>query len=211
MPGHRSFGITTSCLSGQGVSIRQLPTVFVTLYSVTIYAIGMLPTEVLLDFARRPVAAILSVRSQLTPELLAAHPGGHDNSIGWLLWHMGREIDVQLSALSGLPEVWTSQGFGKRLGLGELGDGVGYGQTRDEARRIVVTDPQALVDYAIAASEALSGYLSTLDPETLADVVDEGWDPPVTRATRLVSIVDDAAQHAGQVGYALGILAGDDV
>lgn len=180
-----------------------------TLSSVTIYAICMLPNEVLLDFARRPVAAIVAIRGQLTPELLAAHPGGHDNSIGWLLWHMGREIDVQLSALSGLPEVWTSLGFAKRLGLGELGDGVGYGQTSDEARRIVVTDPHVLVDYVIAAGEALSVYLSALDPETLADVVDEGWNPPVTRATRLVSIVDDAVQHAGQVGYALGILAGN--
>lgn len=166
----------------------------------------MHPTEILLDSARRPIEAIVSIRGQLTPELLAAHPGGHDNSIGWLLWHMGREIDVQVSAMSGLTEVWTSQGFAKRLGLGELGDGVGYGHTSDEARRIVVTDPQALVDYVIATGEALSDYLGALDSDTLADVVDEDWDPPVTRATRLVSIIDDAAQHAGQVSYALGIL-----
>jgi hypothetical protein len=36
--------------------------------------------------------------------------------------------------------------------------------------------------------------------------VDEDWDPPVTLAVRLVSVVNDIAQHAGQAAYASGIL-----
>ena len=38
-------------------------------------------------------------------------------------------------------------------------------------------------------------------------VVDEHWDPPVTLAVRLVSVIDDATQHAGQAAYASGILS----
>ena len=37
-------------------------------------------------------------------------------------------------------------------------------------------------------------------------VVDEEWDPPVTVGVRLVSVLDDCVQHAGQAGYARGLL-----
>ena len=37
--------------------------------------------------------------------------------------------------------------------------------------------------------------------------VDQSWDPPVTLAVRLVSVVNDITQHAGQAAYAAGIIA----
>jgi hypothetical protein len=36
-------------------------------------------------------------------------------------------------------------------------------------------------------------------------VVDEAWNPPVTLGVRLVSIVNDDAQHAGQASYVKGL------
>ena len=36
-------------------------------------------------------------------------------------------------------------------------------------------------------------------------IVDENWDPPVTMGVRLVSIVDDDVQHAGQAWYLRGL------
>ena len=42
--------------------------------------------------------------------------------------------------------------------------------------------------------------------EPCIDVVDRAWNPPVTRGVRLVSVVDDAAQHAGQAAYVRGLL-----
>ena len=36
-------------------------------------------------------------------------------------------------------------------------------------------------------------------------MVDERWDPPVTAAVRLVSVVDDAVKHLGQAEYVLGL------
>ena len=41
--------------------------------------------------------------------------------------------------------------------------------------------------------------------EPLERVVDTHWTPPVTASARLVSIVDDAAQHLGQAAYVRGI------
>jgi hypothetical protein len=41
--------------------------------------------------------------------------------------------------------------------------------------------------------------------DDLAQIVDPNWDPPVTASARLVSIIDDCAQHLGQAAYVLGI------
>ncbi|RYI99276.1 MAG: DUF664 domain-containing protein, partial [Actinomycetales bacterium] len=43
------------------------------------------------------------------------------------------------------------------------------------------------------------------DPD-LDRVVDERWDPPVTLGVRLVSVLDDDLEHAGQAAYLRGIL-----
>jgi len=40
----------------------------------------------------------------------------------------------------------------------------------------------------------------------LEKVVDEHWDPPVTLGARLVSILEDDAQHLGQAGFVRGII-----
>ena len=36
--------------------------------------------------------------------------------------------------------------------------------------------------------------------------VDGAWDPPVTLGVRLVSVIDDCAQHVGQAAFIQGIL-----
>jgi hypothetical protein len=38
-------------------------------------------------------------------------------------------------------------------------------------------------------------------------VVDKNWQPPVTLGVRLVSVADDALQHAGQAAYVRGLLS----
>lgn len=158
--------------------------------------------DVLRDLATRPRDAARALRDSLTDEVLNSHPGGHDNSPAWLLWHSGREIDAQLAPLAGTDEVWPR--FRDQLGLGELGDASGYGQTPEQARAIVVPDAGPLLAYFEATTDALIAYLDTLTDSDLDDIVDDNWDPPVTRGARLVSIIDDAAQHIGQAAYAAG-------
>src|SRR5699024_9454632 len=99
----------------------------------------------------------------------------------------------QLADLTGGAQVWTTHGFDARFALGELGDTDSYGHTPAEARRIVIEDGPGLLESIDAALAALENHLGTLSQEDLEDVVDEQWDPPVTRGACLVSIVDDAA------------------
>lgn len=160
--------------------------------------------DVLIDAAARPVEAATALRERLTPEVLAAHPGGHDNSPAWLLWHTAREIDAQRADLSGTEQVWTAQGFRERFDLGELGDGIGYGHTPEQARAVTVTDADLLLEHLAAATDELIRYLRPLDAADLDAVIDTSWEPPVTRGVRLISIIDDAAQHVGQAAYAVG-------
>ncbi|MHA6523557.1 mycothiol transferase [Tessaracoccus sp. G1721] len=161
--------------------------------------------DILLDAASRPLESLDALGPRLTDEVLNAHPAGHPNSVAWLLWHTGREIDLQLAHLTGLDEIWTRAGFRELFALGEVGDGIGYGHTADEARAVVVVDPQLLVDYVTAAVDALIDYIRTLDESALDDIVDHRWNPPVSRSVRLVSIIDDAAQHIAQAAYICGM------
>ena len=163
--------------------------------------------DVLSEAASRPAAEAKALVDALPAGGLNAHAGGHTNSIAWLLWHAGRQMDAQLAQLNGEPQVWHSQGFESRSNLGELGDTVGYGHTAEQARAIVVEDAALLVEYLGATTAALSEYIAGLSEADLDDVIDTSWTPHVTRGVRLVSMIDDAAQHVGQAAYAAGILA----
>lgn len=159
--------------------------------------------DVFSDLASRPVQAAAAL-PQLDSQQLNAHVAGHPNSIAWLLWHSGREVDAQVSQLSGQTQVWPQ--FRERFALGHVGESVGYGQSSKEAATVIVEDQALLVDYLHAALAALTDYTSTLTPAAFSEVIDEHWDPPVTRGARLISIVDDAIAHTAQAAFAAGTL-----
>ena len=169
--------------------------------------VAMDARDVLREAASRPATEAKALVNTLPEGVLNAHAGGHTNSIAWLLWHAGRQMDVQLAQLNGESQVWRSQGFDARFNLGELGDTVGYGHTAEQARAVVVEDAALLAEYLGAATAALSEYIAGLSEADLDDVIDTSWTPHVTRGVRLVSMIDDAAQHVGQAAYAAGILA----
>lgn len=164
---------------------------------------GMNTTELFLDLAHRPIDAAKNL-PELSAEQLNAHPGDHPNSIAWLLWHSGREVDVQLADLRGKEQLWEN--YRERFNLGEIGDSLGLGHTPEEAAQIKVADQQLLIDYLDATLTALIEYAGGLSEADFGEIIDENWDPAVTRGARLISIVDDAAQHVGQAAYAAGAL-----
>ncbi|UVI37488.1 mycothiol transferase [Brevibacterium spongiae] len=157
--------------------------------------------EILTDLAQRPGQAADAL-PKLSADQLNDHLGGHPNSVAWLLWHSGREVDVQLTDLTGQPEQWER--FRDRFDLGEAGDGFGLGHTPEQAAQIRVENQQLLVDYLKATLNAFTEYLNTLTEADLDEVIDENWTPVVTRGVRLVSIIDDAAQHVGQAAFVAG-------
>ena len=128
------------------------------------------------------------------------------DSLTWLAWHTAREIDLQISALAGVEPLWTGAGFSTRFALPLPDDTEDWRHTPEQAALVRVDDLTFLTDYLDAACALARDYLDGLEAAALDDVVDRSWDPPVTRAARLVSIIDDAAQHSGQAVYARRLL-----
>lgn len=62
-----------------------------------------------------------------------------------------------------------------------------------------------LLGYYDATHQVTVDYLAGLDDDDLDRVIDTRWDPPVTLGVRLVSILDDDAQHVGQAAYLRGL------
>nr|WP_240044536.1 DUF664 domain-containing protein [Nocardioides albidus] len=139
--------------------------------------------------------------------LLAHRPGPDANPIGWLVWHLTRVQDDHVAAVAGTGQVWTDDGYAERFAL-PLDDGdIGYGHTSEQVGLVRVS-AGPLMDYYRATHARTLEYLATVTPDDLDRVVDTRWDPPVTLGVRLVSVVDDCAQHAGQAAYVKGLLTG---
>jgi uncharacterized damage-inducible protein DinB len=82
---------------------------------------------------------------------------------------------------------------------------IGYGH--DQRQMAAVTArAEDLLAYHDAVYENTLEFLGQLSNEDLDRVVDERWDPPVTLGVRLVSVIADDLQHAGQAAYLRGIL-----
>lgn len=75
----------------------------------------------------------------------------------------------------------------------------------EDIAKVRVEDLRLLTGYYEEVVDKAIDYFDSLDEVRLGDIVDRRWDPPVTRAVRIVSIIDDAAQHAGQAAYLRGM------
>lgn len=67
-------------------------------------------------------------------------------------------------------------------------------------------DASLLLAYHDAVAARTIDWIGGLGADELDRVVDESWDPPVTLGVRLVSVISDDLQHAGQAAYARGLL-----
>ncbi|MTD57367.1 mycothiol transferase [Amycolatopsis pithecellobii] len=143
----------------------------------------------------------------LSEDQLAERPGGATNTVAWLIWHLTRVQDDHLADLAETPQVWTEQGWHERFGL-PFGPGeTGYGHSAGEVAAVRV--PSALLTgYHDAVHDQTVAWLGDLKESQLDRIVDRAWDPPVTLGVRLVSVLSDDLQHAGQAAYARGILLG---
>ena len=140
----------------------------------------------------------------LDEETLTRRPERDANTIGWLVWHQLRVQDDHVADVAGTEQVWTGQGFVERFALPYDATATEYGQSSADVGAFSAT-PALLADYADAVTEATVGYLEGLGADDLDRVVDTSWDPPVTLAVRLVSVLGDTLQHLGQAAYVKGL------
>ncbi len=160
--------------------------------------------ELLRDSFTRLIEHVEGLTDGLTDEVAFFRPTADANSISWLIWHSARQHDLQLSDIAGSEQVWFRDGWVDRFGLDLPRDAMGYGHNADEVGRVRAS-ADLLAGYYHAVHKATLEYIASVTPDELDRVVDTRWNPPVTAGARLVSIIDDSAQHLGQAAYVRGI------
>jgi uncharacterized damage-inducible protein DinB len=126
------------------------------------------------------------------------------NTMAWLIWHLTRVQDGHIAELLGQAQVWTAGGWVDRFGLPFAPAATGYRQSAADVAAVRV-EAELLAGYYDAVHARTIDYLQTLTEPDLGRVVDTSWDPPVTLAVRLISILSDDLQHAGQASYVRGL------
>lgn len=160
--------------------------------------------DLLADSFTRVADLVTSLTQGLTLEVATYRPDPAANSIAWLLWHLSRVQDDHVAALAGTAQVWPA--WRERFGLPFADDEIGYGQDPAEVDRVQVT-AELLAGYHADVHQASLRYVRQVTGNALAQVVDDRWDPPVTAAVRLVSVLSDTLQHLGQAAYVAGLAA----
>ena len=160
--------------------------------------------ELLRDAFTRLIEHVDELTDGLTADQANYRPSPSANSIAWLIWHSARVQDIQLAPIVGVEQVWKTGGWVDRFGLDLPPNDSGYGHGPNEVAK-VQAPADLLAGYYHAVHELTLEFVAGVTAEDLERIVDPNWDPPVTASARIVSIIDDCAQHLGQAAYLLGI------
>jgi len=164
----------------------------------------MAGTELLVDGFGRVREIVHDVLDGLTEADLQYRVDPLANSICWQVWHLTRVQDDHVAAAGGLTQVWLSD-FEKRFGMPLDATDIGYGHSRGQVAT-VQAPADLLAAYHDATYEQTISFVSSLTEDDFAKVVDRRWNPPVTMAVRLVSVLSDDLQHAGQAAFIRGLI-----
>ena len=161
-------------------------------------------TELLSEAFGRISAVVHSALEGASIQILTfrADPGA--NTMAWLIWHLTRVQDDHIAELLDQEQVWTAGGWVDRFGLPFDPKATGYAHSAADVAAVRI-EAELLAGYYDAVQARTMDYLRTVTETDFARIVDTSWDPPVTLAVRLVSMLSDDLQHAGQASYVHGL------
>jgi uncharacterized damage-inducible protein DinB len=165
----------------------------------------MTSADLLIDAFGRIREEVHQAVDGLSREDLAYRVDPDANSIAWLAWHLTRIQDDHVCGVAGIEQAWTSKGWAEKFGLPFDPHATGYAQGTQEVAA-VRAGAELLTAYHDAVYERTLRFVGTLTDADLPRVVDELWDPPVTLGVRLVSVISDDLEHAGQAMFVRGLL-----
>ena len=161
--------------------------------------------EFIIELCEAPYRWIKPATEELTDEQLYHQPTPETNSIAWLVWHLSRWRDKISAAIAEQPQVWVSGGWNQRFGMTD--DRTGLGDTLEQVSTFGVKR-DLLIGYADAAHNAIVSRLSSFTQDQFGKSIEyaPGAERPAWRA--LISVVEDSAEHAGQINYIRGMVSG---
>ncbi|AVZ76878.1 hypothetical protein SLUN_36555 [Streptomyces lunaelactis] len=162
--------------------------------------------DLLADGFERIREAVHGAVEGLSPEDVNARLDADANSIAWLVWHLTRIQDDHVADAADVEQVWFSQDWAARFELPFPKEATGYGHSSKQVAAVRVQSAELLLGYYDAVHEQTVRFVRGLDDAALDGVVDASWSPPVTLGVRLISVLADDLQHAGQAAFVRGSL-----
>ena len=162
--------------------------------------------EVLLDAFGRVDEGVRGVLESARADELNVRPDEVGNPIGWLVWHLLRVQDDHLAEIAERDQVWLAGGWFERFALPFPPEAHGYGFTSEQVDATHFDTVDLLSGYQAGVHAMTVDLITNVTVARLDEIIDDRWDPPVTVAVRIVSVVEDCLQHLGQANYVAGLL-----
>ena len=165
--------------------------------------------ELITDGYGRVLEELEVALTGMTQADLDQQPHPDCNSMGWLAWHLTRVQDDHIADLMGEEQLWLKDGWYARFNRAPDAKDIGWGHSSEQVSAFRSPDVETLLAYHRAVLEQTKRYIATLSLADLDRELNEPWFQPLpTVGVRLVSIMSDDLQHAGQVAYLRGLLKG---
>ena len=165
--------------------------------------------ELSIDGYGRVFQVLKKALSGLTQDDLNEQPHPDCNSMGWLAWHLTRVQDDHIADLMGEEQLWIKDGWYTRFNRAPAPKDIGFGHSSEEVAAFKSPDVETMLEYHSAVLERSKRYITGLSMADLNRELNEPWYQPLpTVGVRLVSVMSDSLQHAGQIAYVRGLLKG---
>jgi hypothetical protein len=164
--------------------------------------------DLVIDAYGRVSDMLQQALKNVTPADLNKQPRPDCNSMGWIVWHLTRGQDSQISDLSGKTQVWIEQDWHSKFNRSADPSDTGFGDSSEDVKAFKSPEAAVLLGYYNAVLAETRKYLQSLQEADLGRVLDEPYKPPPTVGVRITSVLADCLGHAGEVDYLRGLLGG---
>ncbi len=165
--------------------------------------------KLLIDGYGRVLQVLEKALDGMTLDDLNDPPNPDCNSMGWLAWHLTRVQDDHIADLMGEEQLWIKDEWHAKFNRAPNRKDIGFGHSSEDVAAFKSPGVETLLEYHRAVLERLRRYIGSLSMADLDRVLNEPWFQPLpTVGVRLVSVLSDCLQHAGQVSYVRGLLKG---
>jgi hypothetical protein len=165
--------------------------------------------QLLMDGYGRILEEVERALNGLSQADLDRQPHPDCNSMGWLAWHLTRVQDGQIADLAGDEQVYIKDSWYSRFNRPADPDDSGFGHSSEQVAAFRTPDIDTVLEYNRMVLERTKSYINGLSDADLDRELNEPWFQPLpTVGVRLISIMSDSLQHAGQIAYVRGLLKG---
>ena len=165
--------------------------------------------DLMVDAYGRIIEIMERVLDGLSEEDLNWQPRPDSNSIGWLAWHLTRVQDDHIASLMGEEQLWVKGGWHARFDRAADVKDMGFGHTPEDLAAFKSPGVDTLLGYHRAVLARSQAFFPTLSQADLDRELNEPWFQPLpTVGVRIISLLGDNLEHAGQMAYIRGLRQG---